>query len=295
MPGLLLKHDIVCSEIPSESDLHNILAYNLNVKLAELSVKYCRLQKGSVKTLESWINEYDGARIRVLYTFDDRTFEEIIIDWLFNLRDLLIAHKIDLNAFRYYVADIASLAAHRSPELFKHIRNILLIFGCDVHLHGVTGEIESSDSERVLEMLKNVAKIFDVGPNDFVGITIKVMEQGKPCSNIEVKVVNVVPGVGTAKEHPIVVRTNIDGVVRVPARKFSILKVNVKNSERTLLVGDKDGTLEVNLYRPEMEIAKGKTIKVQVIKQKRSRKIMYIAVTVALLAILSTIIYLLLK
>jgi len=295
MPGLLLKYDIICSEIPSKGDLHSLLAYNLNVKLAELFVKYYRPQRRSVKTLESWINEYDGTRIRVLYTFDDRTFEEMMIDWLFSLRDLLIAHKIDLNAFRYYVADIASLAAHRNPELYKHIKNILLVLGCELHLHGVTSEIDSSDSEHVLEMLKNVAKIFDVKPNDFVGVTIKVMKQGKPCPNAEVKVVNIVPGVDTAKEHSIAVKTNTDGVVRVPARKFSILKVNVKDLEKTLLVGDKDGTLEVNLYKPKMKTAKDKTIRVQVVKPKRSKKIKYIVIAIALLAVLSTVIYLLLK
>jgi len=247
--GALLDYSINCAELPDNTDLHYLLAYRVNPKLAEITNKYYDFEKYKKKqprTLEMWINEYDGARIRVLYTFDDKSFEETIVDWLFNLRDFLISHKMDFNAFRRYVADLAFLAAHRSPGLFKDVEELLGILGCTLWIKSMKKGIKINE-EDILRMLNNFAVSFDVKSEDVVRVTIKVTRGGKPVRNATVRITNIVQERGTRRSHETKLVTNENGTIMIPARKFSVLRVKVGSKEETLIVGSTDEVLGIDL------------------------------------------------
>jgi len=88
----LVSYELLCDD-SFEPDLDQLLPYRVNAILAELANKYYRFNKPTMfRDIVTWINEYDGARIKVIYSFDDRSFEETIVDWLYNLRNYLVEH-----------------------------------------------------------------------------------------------------------------------------------------------------------------------------------------------------------
>lgn len=129
------EYELVCSDSEDVGDIHGLLAYRFNPKLVEIANKY-RSSRPTDEALRryviSWINEYDGARILVIEDLENKSFEDIIVSWLFNLRDQLTQHRIDFDSFKQYITNIAALVARRNPAMFSGIRELIRAFGCDV-------------------------------------------------------------------------------------------------------------------------------------------------------------------
>ena len=241
----LFDYKLNCIELPENIDFHKLLAYKFNPKLADLVNKYYSHSLESRRTLESWINEYDGARIHILYRVDDKVFENTIIDWLFNLRDMFIHQKIDINSLRRYIADIAVLTAHRNPNLSKDIIDLLDILGCKLSIKSKERVLISE--EDALRMLKNLEATFGARSGEVVRVSLKVFKGGKPAKGVILEVSNIIQEEGEIKERKFKVETDRNGKAIIPVPKFSILKVKVGKIEKTVIVGNKDTSIEFKL------------------------------------------------
>ena len=239
-PGTM-DYDVVCDSEPMGKDMHDFLAYHFNVKLVGLFNKYHRSHE--VRTVRMWINEYDHARVLVLYRFDRRSFEEVIIDWLFTLRDMLVTHKMDFNSFRYYVVDNVVLAAHKSPRLFWDLQGLLKVIGCSVRFD--LESLKRLPEEHVFSALESLRLITQAKPEEFIKATIKVSKWFGSGGNTKVQITNVVPESGKKAEHTTKVMTDKNGVAVVPVPKYSVLKVKVGRKTKTIVVADKDVSINI--------------------------------------------------
>jgi len=250
----LFNYELVCDENILNnhySDLHSLLAYKINPKLAEISQKYYRRNVSrNTKVIESWLNEYDGARVRVLYTIDDRNFNETIVDWLYDLRDFLIDQKLDLNSYTRYLADIASIAIIRNPSLFFDIKELLEILGCNVKIY--LPRKKKIQEKKVVNVLRNASAVFDTREKTSK-VIIKVFRSGKPLPNVEAKIKIVVPTREGQKVYTSKLLTSKDGTIVIPVKKYSIISIKIGSQQKEIIVNNNEEIIEFNLKENKLK------------------------------------------
>lgn len=273
--------------------------------LSEIARRYYRLdlkKLRKVRTVAEWSNEYEGAQVQLLYTFDDKTFEETVVEWLFNLRDYLVSHKMDFNAFRRYVADIAVLTAHRNPAMYSSILEVVRTLGCNIRLSLKDTSPPMIEDEKLLPLLGNLSALFESRPEEVVKVTIHVRTRGDSLPNYPVQIANAVQEHGTTKKAGTTVTTGSDGTVAVPVRKFSILEIGVKDPINEALIGDTKvsresmtddkslkllvGDRNINVSIDVKHSPKLEEIVIDVKHSSKLRKIAYVALALAGIATL---------
>lgn len=123
--GMLVEPKLICRDMDATVDVHYVLAYKFNPKLAEIFKKYVSMTPKTEipRTLVMWVNEFDGARILVVHEYEKKSFEEQIVDWLYNLRDYYVAQKNRLkHAQELLSAVIRSSSTQEARDVQRHKR-----------------------------------------------------------------------------------------------------------------------------------------------------------------------------
>mgnify|MGYP001773015190 CR=1 FL=1 len=92
---MLVEPKLICRDIDTNVDMHYILAYRFNPKPAEINNKYVSMapKTGLPRSVITWVNEFDDAHILMVYKDEGKSFEELAMDWLYNLRDYYVKQK----------------------------------------------------------------------------------------------------------------------------------------------------------------------------------------------------------
>lgn len=249
---ILVEPKLICRDIDASTDMHYILAYRFNPKLTEISRKYVSIAPRTVlpRRVVTWINEYDGAHILVVYENMWKSFEELVVEWLYNLRDYYVEHKIDLNTLKNYLAHLSAVVAHQKPEMFKDISELLNILGCNIELRVKTRVEEHGISEEELaEMLKNLSVVFGAKPNETVRATIRVLKNGKPYKNARIEATIIYPSEEKVRKQSIMLTADEQGIVAMPVPKFSALRLSVDGYTEEVVIANRNIELELKVEK----------------------------------------------
>ena len=214
----LLKpiYDLFCRDEPTKIDAHEILAYKINPKLADITNRYY-VPGSERRTLVTWINEFDNARVEISYDYTSEDFENIVIDIIYSLRNLYARNIIDLNSFRHYLADIAAKAYLRNRDLYKDIAELLRMLNCEIRIE--TRSTGQTIEEDQISNIIHGATAFIAKPEDFVKVTIIVYEDNKVIRGKKISILSIVPEGEETKKYMVSLITDEDGKVVIPARK----------------------------------------------------------------------------
>ena len=279
----VVRASISCRETPS--DIDSFLRI-VNAKLATMFNKYNlpkivkRRERGHTpRVIEETVRELDGETL-LLFVHDVREFEEVIVDYLFNLRDFLASGKLSIDLFTRYASDLAAAAALRSHELYRDIKDLLRSVGCDLSLSLMDENLSSVPDDMLSEVLSNLSVVFGARASDVVKVRVKVIKNGEPVPNISVAVTNQAGGVEGRYE--VKSMTNEEGVVEFIARKFSIFEIQVGDSSKSIIIGNKDREVEIEIKE-----------KVTHTKKKTGTNIMKYIAMIAAVAGSATLVYVL--
>jgi len=133
--GVPYSYELVCSDV--SGDLYDIVTKKINPALAELFNKY-HPHRGHANDVHRTVlvayNEEDGARVEFTYNGYYATLEEVMVDRLFQYRDLLVENKLSFNAFRQIVAHITFTAYTRSLPLYRDLEDLLTMLNCEMKI-----------------------------------------------------------------------------------------------------------------------------------------------------------------
>jgi len=95
---VLVEPELICRDIDASADAHYIVAYKLNLKLIEIARKYVSMtsKTETPRSVVTWVNEFDEARILVIYDDVKKSFEEfeaLVVDRLYQPQRLLCGTK----------------------------------------------------------------------------------------------------------------------------------------------------------------------------------------------------------
>lgn len=251
---MLVEPKLICRDIDANVDTHYILAYEFNPKLTEITRKYVSItpKTKTPRTLTTWINEFDEARILVTYENVKKTFEELVVDWLYNLRDYYVNRKIGLNTLRNYLARLSAIVVvvYNKPEMFKDISELLNILGCDVELR-VKSKVETRDisEEELAEMLENLSAVFGTKPDETVRAKIRVLKNNEPYANARVEATIIYPSKGKTRKQTIKLTADSQGTITMPVPKFSILRLSVDGRVEEVIIANRDAEIELRVEK----------------------------------------------
>ena len=222
-------------------DLHSLLAYKVNPRLAEISSRRLGPDR-PWRTLSTWVNEYDGARVGVNYYLPD-DLEGYVIAKLYAWRDDLARHRIGLDEFRAYIAELALSVLERDPGLFRDLAGLLGLLGCRVRVE--TRILDGGQSiGGVLRLLGALREAMG-GAGDTM-VVLELWGRRGPVAGRRIRVRSHVPGMG-ASEASLVSDDN--GVAVYVAPRYSLLEVDA-GSKALVVVGDEEGRVRVRVGKP---------------------------------------------
>ena len=228
----MYKYDIICKE--RIEDLHETITKRFNPILAEIYRKYCQ-PKGYQRPLIAYYNEEDGARVQVVYTNINSTLEEAVVNALYNLRDLFVRGKIDLNMFRHEVGQLAIMVHSSVLEMYPYLEKMLSALGCSLIIKPSLTKYPTkghkyNDPTEYIKLLSS----FDLKDVATLKIVLKNKEKNKerplPNQKFGIRVKTVVES--TIKTLEFNIETNKKGEVVIPVRKFSIIRIILPYSIR---------------------------------------------------------------
>jgi len=264
-----------CSDMSLDYVLDHVIPREFNPKLAEMVNKYAPLKQVSRQITRYWYIEEDSARVLIEHQYDDRTFNEYIVEILYSYRDLFVERKLDLNSLRHYIANVAILAARRSEDLSRDVAKLLEILGCTLQLPERL-DVEGLSEEELLEAARTLSRLFGESASGAVRLTIKVRGKvfKKPVKNVPLRVIYRVFKESEVRDYETTAQTNLQGEAVVPVPRFSLVKLKVGGIEKSVNVDlqSREVVLEVLDFKTE---------------------VLPLAFTVALIASVITIVYLL--
>lgn len=295
-----INYSLACNEI-SEGEFYEMLTRKLNPVLFQIAEEHDYFQPRSEgRVLRGWINEYDNARIEVLWRYDFKTLEEALIDTLFNLRDALVSGKLDLKTFRRLLADIALLASAKQLPIAQSLLTLINDLQCSISIHPFQQTIDE-ELINVANMVKSFSNIESTG---IVKVKVRLHTAGilprvwKPLANypVEVKITNLTPGNSITFTNVFI--TGQDGELVIPVPEYSIVEITTHDRVSSLQytmrwVPEESEARIINSKRVEVVITdKDAEITLMV---KKINAIKFIAIGLSMLALLATALWMMIK
>lgn len=250
---------LICNDKLLGYDLHSILAYEFNPKLAEITDKYY-IVSDRKRPLNTWINAIDGARVEILYDDSSDALTNLVIDAIYRLRDLYSRSIIDLDAFRRQLGSIAYTAYNHDEAFYSDLRELLRTLGCMIHIGSMNMEYDASMYEK-LEMLRGKSEDH-THQDGYVQVTIMLRKNTHPWPQKNIRITNIVPMEEGIRKHSFSLTTNSLGIVTVRAQKYTILEIKVDNNKYNVMLEDKNLKIEINTWAREKKHRKTNIIRV---------------------------------
>jgi len=232
---------LVCTSLPSDEVLDNIIPRKFNPKLIELVNKYALTPPKSDRTTRVWYNEEDAS---VLFEYRDEgtPMEASIVNAIYSYRDLFLKRAIDLNFFRHGLANLATSIMHKNPDLYSGIVNLLKILGCDIVVFETPLLYEPS-SQEIERSFKGLERILNVR-HGVTSVVLKVRSKifNKPLPGKRIHIRYIVPTEKGKEEYSATTETDEKGEAKISASKYSILFVKLEGvkEEKKIIVGDRE-------------------------------------------------------
>jgi len=232
---------LVCTSLPSDEVLDNIIPRKFNPKLIELVNKYALTPPKNDRTTRVWYNEEDTS---VLFEYRDEgtPLEASIVNAIYSYRDLFLKRTIDLNFFRHGLANLATSIMHKNPDLYSGIVNLLKILGCDIVVFETPLLYEPS-SQEIERSFKGLERILDVRQG-VTSVVLKVRSKilNKPIPGKRMHIRYIVPTEKGKEEYNATTETDEKGEAKISASKYSILFVKLEGAkeEKKIIVGDRE-------------------------------------------------------
>ena len=232
---------LVCTSLPSDEVLDNIIPRRFNPRLIELVNKYALSPPKSNRTTRVWYNEED-ARVLFEYRDEDIPLEARIVNTIYSYRDLYLKRVIDLNFFRHGLANLAISIMHRNPDLYSEIIDLLKILGCDIVVFE-TPLLREPSSQEIERSFKGLERTLDI-QHGVTSVVLKVRSRifNKPLPGKRIYIHYIVPTEKGREEYNVTTETDKKGEAKIPAAKYSILYVKLEGAkeEKKIIVGDRE-------------------------------------------------------
>jgi len=290
----MYSYELKCSDI--EEDLHDIVTRRINTVLAKLFNKYCKPYSDRRVITTAYIEE-DGARVEAIYTGHDLTLEESIINSLFQLRDLLVTNKLSFDAFRQKVGRLAFTTYTSSPHLYQDLEELLSVMNCSLTIkYRIPRRLSLAFlAKYVSRSTPSFTLSFD--PKDAVNLKLVLRDKGKPLSKkIRIQYESSEGSANVPIEFSL--KTDRNGEIMLPARKFSKIKITVPYPIRRVKAVEIPRGEEVKVVKTrnnQLDVVIGNSNIELYIDVNRGRYLLYLLIGAAALhAILVTLLILLL-
>jgi hypothetical protein len=232
----------VCTSLPSDEVLDDIIPRRFNPRLIELVNKYALTPPKSDRTTRVWYNEED-ASVLFEYRDEDIPLEARIVNAIYYYRDLFLKHAIDLNFFRHGLANLATSIMHKNPDLYSEIVNLLRILGCDIVVFE-TPILYKPSSQEIERSFKGLERILDIR-HGVTSVVLKVRSKilNKPLPRKRIYIHYIVPTEKGKEEYNATTETDEKGEAKISAPKYSMLHVKLegaKEEKKIIVVGDRE-------------------------------------------------------
>ncbi|MEM1681004.1 MAG: hypothetical protein QXZ56_07350 [Sulfolobales archaeon] len=226
------KYDLLCKDIADE-EFHHVLTRDFNPILVEIAWKTgAMMSRIPSRILREWINEYDGARVELIWTYDQKTLEQYLVDAIFNLRDYFISGKLSLDALRRYLADFTVLAFARKLKIAEDLVRLFSALRCELLIPSVQEIEQKIGEEQLLRMLGSVKIFSKTKVSETVRVEILLYVKGvfsralKPLTNypFKVKTSARLENVDVESEHEHT--TDQEGMAIISVPGYSIMEIH---------------------------------------------------------------------
>jgi len=288
--GVSYSYELVCSDV--SGDLYDIVTKKINPALAELFNKYHPHRDhtdGIHRAVLIAYNEEDGARVEFTYNGYNATLEEVMVDNLFQYRDLLVENKLSFNAFRQIVAHIAFTAYTRSSSLYRDLEDLLTILNCKMKIR--YGALQPSLSKEQASKLtpSDTPSVLSFEPREAVSLRLVLRDEALPLSE-KIKVLYELPGDSASAPVELTLITDKNGEIVLPVRMFSKVKITLPHPVRSAKAVELPRGEEVKVTKirgNQLEVIVGRNNVKLDVDVDRGKSLLYILIgATAVLAIL---------
>jgi len=232
---------LVCTSLPSDEVLDNIIPRKFNPKLIELVNKYALTPPKSDRVIRVWYNEED-ARVLFEYRDEDIPLEARVVDAIYSYRDLFLKLAIDLNFFRHGLANLATSIMHKNPDLYNDITNLLRILGCDIEVFE-TQLLNEPSTQEIERSLKGLERVLDTR-HGVTSVVLKVRSKvfNKPLPGKRIHLRYIVPTEKGEEKYDATTVTDEKGEAKISVPKYSMLFVKPEGAreEKKIIVGNRE-------------------------------------------------------
>jgi len=286
------SYELVCSDV--SSDLYDIVAKKINPALAELFNKYHPHRDhtdGIHRAVLVAYNEEDGARVEFTYNGYNVTPEEVIVDRLFQYRDLLVENKLSFNVFRQMVAHVAFIAYTRSLPLYRDLDDLLTILNCKMKIKYEIPQTSLPKEQASKLTPSDTPSALSFESREAVSLRLVLHNKASPLSE-KIKVLYELPGDPTSVPVEFTLITDKNGEIVLPVRMFSRVKITLPHPIRRVKAVELPRGEEIKVTKVrnnQLEVIVGRNnIKLDVdVNVDRGKSLLYILIgATAVLAIL---------